>query len=62
MIDLGPAKIGQARYDKSVDKMFSLLDQLDKDSEDESSPHDLSLSRVSSHSMNDESFADCFTD
>ena len=65
LISLGPYLIGQDRYNSSVNKMFDTVEQLDKDSEDEATPNkkvNESVSSVSTHSMNDDSFADDIRD
>ena len=65
LINLGPSLIGQDRYNSSVNKMFDIVEQLDKDSEDEATPNkkvNESVSSVSTHSMNDDSFADDILD
>lgn len=65
LISLGPSLIGQDRYNSSVNKMFDIVEQLDKDSEDEATPNkkvNESVSSVSTHSMNDDSFADDIRD
>jgi hypothetical protein len=54
LIELGPSKIGQSRYDVCDDKMFGLSEQLDQDSDDDSR-YPKKKSKLSSSSSSDSS-------
>lgn len=62
LIELGPTKIGQSRYDICVDKMFGLLEQLDQDSDEDSRYPKKKRSKSSSSSESPTPCEDSFTE